>query len=897
MKRITFLLVAFLATIGINNLYAKSTASIPSYFCEQYFTNSVAYPTNWADATSLIGSNNAGVSWTSPASNQINVAGSGSGTRGRSISFPTSGTESMVYVDFDFFVTASMIGSRNALGILLHDNSGNNILSLYSCGSDAKWHYWNIEKDSTTFAGGSFNRASTSVTVTNTRNFGSQLDFAYATGSWFNIKATLNFTSKIVESMVLTKKSDGTSITSLNQPFLNAAATDVTKISLVNTRSSNAGNGSNANLNISIDNFKTYKLIDVTTTSVNINYKDASGNTLKASRIQTDLEIGTTYTVPATDKATFADASNYYSYDAVATLADNVVVAEGAEINLVFKITPLTAGTYTWTGVSNSYWNNGDSNFTTDGVNSIGYQDNNPIIFPSTATNKLVDLNAELTIGTNDITLSGDAYSISGTGSIAGAGKIILNLSTGETATMGIKNNMAGGVTLNGGTATITNDLGTAAYTVADGAKLILQSGATYSKSITGSGTLNIEAASNNYYWMPITGASTVNIQLNNAGSGTSATWSDYFGGSFPSGAQINVTTGLAAAGFGVVGGLLTNSKVSLGDGVRLLHWYNQSSSGGGTSYIYVGELNGTASSTVEGGMVDANNRHLAYEIGALNTDATFNGVIKNFGTVTQANLNIYKKGNGVWTLNGISPYSPGLFNVDMGTVILNGSLTGAAVSVTVAPGATLKGTGTIAGPVTINGILEGNLNFSGTLALTGTTKFVVNGVNDGEFDVIDVVGNLNLGGTVEVTVNTGSGAKGVDKVRNANPPVGTRIKLFNAGSITTTLSPIHFPSSGWTFIPESGELVYDPSNVVTGLGNNGVEFRIFPTITRDNIHVEGNVNTIEVMNLAGQRVKQLKANGTKTVVNMNNLSAGAYLVKALMIDGSVKVQNVILQK
>ena len=885
MRKITLLLATFIfCFLYTGHVNAASKTSIPNYFVEQYFTGSVAYPSGWADATSLVGSNNATVSWTSPASNQLSMAGSGSGTRGRSISFPTSGTETTVYVDFDMFITSSFVAHKNAFAMLLHDNAGNNILSLYACGNDGKFHYWNTQKDSIAFIGGSFNRAGNDVTICNNRNAGSQIDIPYATGVWFNIRATLDFTNKIVSSLTVTNKTTNATVTSLNQPFISSSASDISKISIMNTRSSVAGNGSNANLNASIDNFKTYKLVEVATDQVTINYKDINGNELKTARIQQNVEVGTTYTALSTDKATFSDASFYYSYDAANTSSDNVVVASGgaSAITLIFKKTPITAGTYTWTGLVNSTWDNGTENFTTDNLNSLGYQDNNPVIFPSTATNKTVNLDTDLNLGTNNITISGTGYSLNGIGSISGTGSINVNLTSEESATIGLKNNMTGGLNINGGTVTVTNDLGSGNYTMADGSKIVLQTGSNVSKSISGSGTITIEAKSNNYYLMPVSGASTVNIILDNAGSGTSATWTDYFGGSFPSGAQINVSSTVGSAGFGVGDALLSNCNVNLGDDIRLLRWYNQSTSGGGTSTILVGSLSGNASSTIEGGMVDASNRILAYEIGSSNANATFNGVIKNFGTVTAAPLNIYKKGTGIWTLTGAITYSPGLFNVDAGTVIMNGSLSGTAVPVTVASGATLSGNGNIAGVTTINGTLEGKLNFGNNLTLAGTTNIVVNGFNNGEYDVINVVGAVTNGGTLNITVN------------GANPSVGSFVKVVNAGSYSGTFATINLPAN-YHYDSSNGTLYY---STFTDLSNSGSHaLRIYPTLTHNSIIVDGNAISTEVITLAGQVVKQIKNLHSKTSINLSDLSNGSYIVKVKLADGSVKVQNILFQK
>jgi len=911
MKRITFLMVMLLSVLLSIHLSAGTKAQIPSYFVNTDFTGAAAYPTGtitnpgtWSAGTALYGGS-ASISWTSPASNQLNESASaGGGNRGLTHNFTSSGTEALVYVDFDWYITSWTIGQRNAFGLTLDDNGSTTgtpltILCLYATGSDGKFHYANLDTDTIAFStGGTFNRASAvSVANTNSMNYQTLIDFPIATGQWYNIKATLDFTNKKVNSLTITKKSDNSTITiSTAYPFLTNASsiTNVAKISLFNSRSNNTGtNGSTINFITSIDNFKVYKLIDVTTASVTINYKDSEGNLLKTSRVQPDLEIGTTYYATADDKATFYDDNFYYAYNAAAS-TDNVVVAEGAVINLIFKKTAKLSGTYIWSGNANSNWNNADENFSVGASPFIGYQDNNPILFPAVPVTKTVNLNANLTIGDNDITMFGDGYNFSGTGSISGSGKFILGMQAGETTTLGIRNNMSK-VEIQGGEAILTNDLGTATYDLADGAKITLQTGAEFNKAITGTGSVTIQTNSNVFYNNTLTGPSTVNLILGVSGSISSGVnWSSKVLTAMPANAQVNVTTNQATAGYGVAANSVQNSKLYLGDNVRMLYNYNPNE--GGTTIISIGELKGAASASIEGGWVNSATRGLNYYIGGLDTDATYNGVFKNYSTAPTAPLNISKKGVGIWTLTASNPdWILGSFKVDEGTVILNGSIPGAGVPVTVAQGATLKGTGTIGGATTVNGTLEGSLNFDGSLTLNGTTKFVVNGTNEGEYDAINVAGACNLGGTVDVTVNIASGVKGISKAKSVAP--GTTIKLINAGNIVTTMPVTHFAASGWTFKPATGELVYDPNNVVSGINSNVVSFSIYPTLTRDVVYVEGNVKTIDIFSLTGQKVNSLVANGTKTVVNMSNLSSGAYIIRANMEDGSANMQNVILQK
>ena len=89
----------------------------------------------------------------------------------------------------------------------------------------------------------------------------------------------------------------------------------------------------------------------------------------------------------------------------------------------------------------------------------------------------------------------------------------------------------------------------------------------------------------------------------------------------------------------------------------------------------------------------------------------------------------------------------------------------------------------------------------------------------------------------------------------------------------------------------------FEPVDILSEINSADFSSRIYPTLTRDIVNVEGNVTTIDVFSLTGQKVNSVVANDTKTVVNMSNLSNGAYIIRATMEDGSANMQNVILQK
>jgi len=109
-------------------------------------------------------------------------------------------------------------------------------------------------------------------------------------------------------------------------------------------------------------------------------------------------------------------------------------------------------------------------------------------------------------------------------------------------------------------------------------------------------------------------------------------------------------------------------------------------------------------------------------------------------------------------TLTGNNTYT-GNTTISAGSLLLAGSLGNTAV--TIAPSATLEGTGSIAGPVALNGALRpgtaapGALSFGGALTLNGSAVFELNTATAPRNDSILVTGAFTAGGTLTV-VNSG---------------------------------------------------------------------------------------------------------------------------------------------
>jgi autotransporter-associated beta strand protein len=147
------------------------------------------------------------------------------------------------------------------------------------------------------------------------------------------------------------------------------------------------------------------------------------------------------------------------------------------------------------------------------------------------------------------------------------------------------------------------------------------------------------------------------------------------------------------------------------------------------------------------------------------------------FAGATGGNGGLVKQGPGLFTLSGANTYLGGT-TVEGGNLRVNGSV---ASAVTVQSGATLSGTGSVGGLVTVQsgGTLSAgqspgtltlgalNLNAGSTSVFELGSPGVVGGANN---DLVNVTGNLTLGGTLSV-----------------NAPSAGYYRLFNYGTMTAS--------------------------------------------------------------------------------------------------------------
>ncbi|MGC3989742.1 MAG: autotransporter-associated beta strand repeat-containing protein [Chthoniobacteraceae bacterium] len=591
--------------------------------------------------------------------------------------------------------------------------------------------------------------------------------------------------------------------------------------------------------------------------------------------------------------------------------------------------TPATpaGGTGTW-DLSSSFWSNGttdqawtDTTGTADTATfggtagtvtlgaSLGAQG---LIFTKTGYTIALGANT-LSLGSAGIdasALASGTTTISGSGSLAlvaaqtwnvGTGATLsvssvisgsgsLNKSGTGTLSLSAANTFAGGSTITNGILILngtTGSMGTGTLTLAGGnlvkagsanqalatANAINVTGTTvlssrntgdwtFSSAVTGTGTISVTNTAVNG-----TGPVSNSIVFNGDLSGFTGTFSQNtltgstagnrlrFGSSAASGTSttINLSNGkLVMSGATSVSG--TPTVVDLGDNLY------------GT--FKIGELSGTGG-VMRGGWSTAGNT--TFEIGALNTNASFAGSLQDNPRGSTGLSLLNKVGTGTLTLAGPNTYT-GTTTVTSGTLQLGNGTAGTlstTTAVSVASGATLafdQATGA---------------TFSNAIADTGTVQGVQgSGITNTLSGVISGTGGVTQNGSGTMNLS------GADTYTGATTVTSGTLALTGSGSIAST-SGITVNGNSAIFTSSSSTAVA-PAVALT-LGSAGVS----GGGTLSSVSVVDSLSNTILTGAGGGTITGLTMNGAGTfqwsngsTLNVNNLtlngSAGSLLIKGV---------------
>ena len=351
--------------------------------------------------------------------------------------------------------------------------------------------------------------------------------------------------------------------------------------------------------------------------------------------------------------------------------------------------------------------------------------------------------------------------SFSGGTTILGGG-IVLTDSAANTSGLG-----TGAITFKGGTLTMAgfNGPNTVAYQWAPMPNaLIVPAGQSGTLQLTQRapkpGPANVFPA----IYGALSGGGTLNLAIKFVRGDVLGDWSAFTG-------VLNIVPVDADGGdfrFGTDGSWPGLPAATVNLGANMAAYYVGTSNGGAGTTIEIGELSGTASSYLAGGVTGG--RNFTYRIGGrtpLGGEVTFAGTIAEQGVDSYGNVpssSYVKTGAGTWTLGGNCNWNGGT-TVEQGTLKITGSVTcgaatnvaaGASLSlaggtistdaVNIAAGAALTGAGSIRGDLNNSGIVtcgagalavtgevvnSGTMRFTGGAALSAGGHFVNNGVID----------------------------------------------------------------------------------------------------------------------------------------------------------------------
>ncbi|HET9570317.1 MAG TPA: hypothetical protein VFP20_02785 [Bacteroidales bacterium] len=971
MKKIftLFWLLVFMAANSISLLKAQVPAGYyKKYHIDQNFNGLEAFPLGWEKRTAATAIFRGGDALV--GTDVLKTSGSGSGNRGVDVFFPSPQSNTIIgqpadsiwYLEMDWVINGATLGARNALGLMVSGSHNQNInvdatyyadaiFGLYVFG-DGFLHYMNIDQQGplrseilgTAWTGDpterygpaissgafpSFKRSNTSATVSAQINASTLTSVTYAAGKTYHLTAIMNFSTQKVMKLIIADKADPLNADTIEDkaflaptlvgtaptiPVEQRLVKDVAIISGINTRSSYAGNGSNANLNVYYDNIQIYRPeLSLGQADVTINYKDRLGNLAKAPRVVPSQEISTIYSLLMSDKAGFIEGSDYFAYDATATHTANagkgnndgesVVVNTNASIDVIFKKSPMTIGTYTWTGANGFNWSELDDNFSVSGGAAQSFQNGNGAAFSNVdATNKEVQIPANLNLGVGDFAVSAAGYSFSGTGRLEGTGSLLISAPT----TIGIDNRLTGGAIINTAEPVQINHASAATkyVTTLGNVYLKLNPSAAFSAPITGNGgILNIDAMAEYVYSSPITKFSTVNFNLANVGKASNNNWTNPITSIFTdSNVVVNVrdisNQDTLPMTYAVAPTSVALAKVNLGDDTRLIH--NGTPGAGSTISVKIGELSGTAKSSLEGNSVVSTDRTIEFAIGGLNTNAVFNGRIlpqrtkypsRHAGTelvfepettpgdttwYIPSPLKLKKVGKGSWTVNGEMLFG-GDINVVGGTLVLGNKVAPTVTQIKVDTAATLVVKNIKAESIiSVNiGTLSGAVN-ANSISLTGSTlKMNVNSFADGDYDKIVTVGDMTTIAAVsakdlnilDITVKAAAPNQKIKLIEVLGNADVTFNKIFVNGEDITLNTPETVGAKfvySWNAATAAGELT-SLTTIATGL---------------DQVATQKAIKSVQYFNATGK------------VVGMD--AQGFLIKKTTYVDGTQSIQKMI---
>jgi autotransporter-associated beta strand protein len=383
---------------------------------------------------------------------------------------------------------------------------------------------------------------------------------------------------------------------------------------------------------------------------------------------------------------------------------------------------------------------------------------------------------------------------------VSGTGAALTKSGTG-TLTLSSANTYSGGTTISAGTIATSNSsaLGTGSLTMNGGT---FKNGATANVTnniVIGSGTntLTENGTTNFNFTGTLSGAGNVTF----GGGGGNAS----IGLSFTSNTMTSGTITLSGGTTGIARIKNVNASSSA------LAWQINGGSTEVSGTFNFGSFNGAGNFAAFNG----NSGNVTYSVGALNTDATYSGILSSTGT--NSSLSVTKVGTGTWTLSGANTYTKAGTGATPTTTVSAGKLqisnttgsgTGASViAVSGGTSATFGGTGTASGAVIVT---------NGSRLAPGT---ITTASNFGSAGTLTLSGGLTLtSANMDFDLSTTAGGSN-DKIALSTGALSFSTLNFNFSGTTldTSTAYTHISTTGSLTSGDVTTITSDFTNVTNG--------------------------------------------------------------------------------
>jgi autotransporter-associated beta strand protein len=439
-------------------------------------------------------------------------------------------------------------------------------------------------------------------------------------------------------------------------------------------------------------------------------------------------------------------------------------------------------GNLLWTGANGAIWDLNTSTGNWSGATPDTFQNLDFVTFADGAANPAINLSATVQPSLITIDLQSQNFTLGGSGSIAGAARIVKRGTGSFTIGNTTANTFSGGTLIEEGTLILANStglLGSGDITMTGGTLQLPNSAISLNNSFVLSGNVSIVT--------PYTGATnlanTAASTLTSAGNATLNLQG--FPGILSIGGDMTGFSGTLALGTG--SGMIRFNPFDLGPDLIYGSPGTLFDLGTGSGKLVnrngnfkfeIGGLAGGAPTLLSGRQTGSGETESIYRIGARNLSTVFAGTISQGGDLS--GVRIIKTGTGDLTLSGTSDFT-GSIGVESGSLTISGSTTvtggtqvdaggtlsllGGTVGAEVATVAgTLAGHGTLGADLSCTGTLTGHgftTGTPGTLQINGDAFFdgtsTTRLLGGAASDQVVVDGDLTLGGSLQIHLAPGT--------------------------------------------------------------------------------------------------------------------------------------------